>query len=44
MADWRAGPLRLSPPLPAFAPTEGPDSDLSTQPMDLESHLPSGHP
>jgi indolepyruvate ferredoxin oxidoreductase len=42
MADWRAGPLRLSTPLPAFAPTEGPDSDLSTQPMDLESHLPSG--
>jgi indolepyruvate ferredoxin oxidoreductase len=41
MADWRAGPLRLSAQVPVFASTEGPDSDLSTQPMDLESRLPS---
>ena len=34
MADWRAGPLRLSAAPAEFASTEGPDSDLSTQPMD----------
>ncbi len=42
MADWRAGPLRLLAPVDGFAPTDGPDSDLSTQPMALESDLPPG--
>ncbi|MEO8925195.1 MAG: DUF6537 domain-containing protein, partial [Caldimonas sp.] len=36
MADWRAGPLRLSASaVPAFEPTQGPDSDLSTLPMEF---------
>jgi indolepyruvate ferredoxin oxidoreductase len=41
MADWRAGPLRIAPvapPAPEFLPTEPPDSEPSTQPM--ESRLP----